>query len=83
MKTKFQKKKRKEFESNIDIQETIDICRQLCHEDELIDDASEIRDVTTRFPEPNPFEELYRKPNAADNEDLRINTLKNLGAIAK
>ncbi|KAE9522171.1 hypothetical protein AGLY_017431 [Aphis glycines] len=75
--------KRKEFESNIDIQKTIDICRQLCHEGELIDDESEIRDIATRFPEPNPFEELYRNPNAAVNEDLRIATLKNLGAIAK
>lgn len=75
--------RRKEFESNIDIQKTIDICRQLCHEGELIDDESEIRDIATRFPEPNPFEELYRNPNAAVNEDLRIATLKNLGAIVK
>ncbi|CAH4003950.1 unnamed protein product [Pieris brassicae] len=75
--------KRKEFQSNIDIQKTIYICRQLCHESELIDDESEARDIATRFPEPNPFEELYRNPNAAVNEDLRIATLKNLGAIAK
>lgn len=75
--------KRKEFESNIDVQKTIDICRQLCHEDEPIDDELEIRHLATRFPEPNPFEELYRNPDAAVNEDLRIATLKSLGAIAK
>lgn len=32
--------KKKEFESNIDAQRTIDICRQLCCEDEPIDDES-------------------------------------------
>lgn len=76
--------RRKEFESNIDIQKTIDICRQLCRQDDqLNDDELEIQDVATRFPEPNPFQELYRNPNAAVNEDLRIATLKSLGAIAK
>lgn len=52
---------------------------QLCYEDEPIDDESGIGDFAIRFPEPNPFEELYRNRN----EDLRIATLKNLGAIAK
>jgi len=76
--------RRKEFESDIDIQKTIEICRQLCHQNEqLNDDEAEVRDVAARFPEPNPFQELYRDPNAAVNEDLRIATLKNLGAIAK
>lgn len=75
--------KRKEFELNIDAQKTIDIWRQLCYEDVPIDDESELRDFATRFPESNPFEELYRNPNAHVNEDLRIATLKNLVAIAK
>lgn len=52
--------KRKEFESNIDIQKTIDICRQLVRQDDhSYDDESEFQDVATRFPEPNPSQELY------------------------
>lgn len=75
--------RRKEFESDIDIQKTIEICRQLCHQNEHTnDDELEVRDVAARFPKPNPFQELYRDPNAAVNEDKRIATLKNLGAIA-
>jgi hypothetical protein len=61
--------RRKEFD--IDIQKTIEICRQLCHQNEqLNDDEAEVRDVAVRFPEPNPFQELYRDPNVAINEDL-------------
>lgn len=49
--------RRKEFESDIDIQKTIKICRQLCHQNEqLNDDEAEVRDVAARFSEPNPFQ---------------------------
>ncbi|GFY17473.1 uncharacterized protein TNCV_3518301 [Trichonephila clavipes] len=36
--------KRKEFESNIDIEKTLQICRELCREEDA-DDGEDIRDV--------------------------------------
>lgn len=53
--------RRKEFESNLDLRKAIEICRQPCRENEVFDDddESEIRNVAVRFPEPNPFQELY------------------------
>lgn len=67
-------KKRKDFESNIDAQRTIDIYRQLCCEDEPIDDESRNSKLLQVF-QIQTSEELYRYPNAA--EDLRIAKLKN------
>jgi len=46
-------------------------CWQWCLQNEQSnDDESEVRDVTARLLEPNPFQELYRDPNVAVNEDL-------------
>lgn len=43
--------RRKEFESNLDVEKTIEICRQLCREDgNPDDDETEIQDVANRFP---------------------------------
>ncbi|XP_049305794.1 uncharacterized protein LOC105227464 isoform X10 [Bactrocera dorsalis] len=76
--------RRKEFESNLDVEKTIEICRQLCREDgNLDDDETEIQDVANRFPEPNPFQQLYCNPNADVNIDLHLATLNKLGVIAK
>ncbi|GFQ64918.1 helitron_like_N domain-containing protein [Trichonephila clavata] len=57
--------KRKEFESNIDIERTLQICRELCRE-EVPDDNEEIRDVVGRLPDQNPFQELYNNPKCRD-----------------
>lgn len=75
--------RRKEFESNLDIEKTIEICRQLCREDENPDDETETQEVANRFPEPNPFQQLYHNPNADVNMDLYLATLSKLGNIAK
>lgn len=74
--------RRKEFESNIDIDKTIQICRELCRDETPLDE-DEIRDLANRFPETNPFEQLYNNPNSEINSDLRLATLNKLGAIAK
>ena len=74
--------KRQEFESNIDIDKTIQICRELCREETPLDE-DEIRDLANRYPEANPFEQLYNNPNSEINSDLRLATLNKLGAIAK
>ncbi|XP_044588824.1 ATP-dependent DNA helicase PIF1-like [Cotesia glomerata] len=75
--------RRKEFESDLDINKTIELCRKLCRENEEADDDDEIHDIATRFPEINPFQTLYDNPNSDVNSDLRLATLNKLGAIAK
>lgn len=42
--------KREEFESNIDIERTLQICRELCREEDP-DDNEEIRNVVGRLPD--------------------------------
>ncbi|GFX04748.1 hypothetical protein TNCV_2247311 [Trichonephila clavipes] len=74
--------KRKEFESNIDIEKTLQICRELCREEDA-DDGEDIRDVAGRLPDQNPFQELYNNPTAEINGDLLYAMLNKLGAIAK
>lgn len=61
--------KKKEFESNIDIEKTLQICRELCREEDA-DDGEDIRDVAGRLPDQNPFQELYNNPTAEINDDL-------------
>ncbi|GFR10858.1 ATP-dependent DNA helicase [Trichonephila clavata] len=74
--------KRKKFESNIDIERTLQIYRELCRE-EVPDDNEEIRDVVGRLPDQNPFQEFYNNSNAEINDDLQLAMLNKLGAIAK
>ncbi|GFX52191.1 ATP-dependent DNA helicase [Trichonephila clavipes] len=74
--------KRKEFESNIDIEKTLQICRELCREEDA-DDGEDIRDVAGGLPDQNPFQELYNNPTAEINGDLLYAMLNKLGAIAK
>lgn len=63
---------RKEFESNLDIKKTITICRDLCriyqnHDDELEDQA-----VANRFPDSDPFQQLFNNHNIDMNSDIRF-----------
>ena len=75
-------RRRKEFESNLDIRKTIEICRNLCREDGF-DDETEVRDVANVLPEPNPFQNLYDNPISDINSDLRLAVLNKPGPIAK
>lgn len=74
--------RRKQFESNLDIEKTLEICRELCRE-YVSDDGEEINDVAGRIPNENPFAELYDNPNADLNDDLRLALFHKLGSIAK
>lgn len=74
--------RRKEFESNLDIEKTLEICRELCRE-YVPEDGEKINDVVGRIPNENPFAELYHNPNADLNDDLRLALFNELGAIAK
>ncbi|XP_053596141.1 uncharacterized protein LOC103578666 [Microplitis demolitor] len=74
--------RRTQFESNLDIQKTIEICRNLCREDDF-QDENEVQDVTNVIPDPNPFQNLYDNPISDVNSDFRLAVLNKLGPIAK
>ncbi|XP_044594073.1 uncharacterized protein LOC123271741 [Cotesia glomerata] len=71
---------RKEFESDLDIEKTMEICRQLCRND---NDDEDNRENVGIVPEPNPFQQLYNDPSAEQDNDLRLALLNKLGPIAK
>ncbi|GFV64843.1 ATP-dependent DNA helicase [Trichonephila clavipes] len=73
--------RRREFESDLDIRKTIEICRGLCHENESDDSNQQEANKTTV--EQNLFEHLYNNPNADVNNDIYLATLHKLGPIAK
>ncbi|CAD6235025.1 GSCOCG00012402001-RA-CDS, partial [Cotesia congregata] len=72
--------RRQEFESNLDIQKTIEICRDLCREDRIYENDEPEENIIA---EQNPFQHLYNNPNAIVNDDIRLATLHKLGLIAK
>lgn len=74
--------RRKEFESNLDVQKAIEICRSLCREDEL-EDLDSAQAAAHQCPDANPFQQLYNDPRADMNADITLATLNRLGPIAK
>ncbi|GFY23563.1 ATP-dependent DNA helicase [Trichonephila clavipes] len=60
--------RQKEFESDLDIQKTIEMCRGLCCENESNDSSQQEANKTTT--EQNPFEHLYNKTNADVDIDI-------------
>ncbi|GFS75482.1 uncharacterized protein TNCV_1640881 [Trichonephila clavipes] len=72
--------RRKEFESDLDIQKTIGICRSLCRENESDDsNQQEANKITS---EQNHFEHLYNVLNEDVKNDIYLATLHKLGPIA-
>lgn len=76
---------KKEFEFNLEIENTIAICRQTCHENDESDNnnKNEIQDVVKRFSEANPFQELYYNSEADIEFDVRSETSNKLGVFIK
>lgn len=69
--------RRKEFQSNISIEETLRLCEQLFREEEIIrQQGKEISPIGV--PEPPPFNEMYADPNLDINNDLRLSTLSRI-----
>lgn len=68
---------RKEFESDLDIGKTIEICRQMCIANEELDLLS------TRVAEADPFADFDLAANAEINSDIRLALLNRLGPIVK
>ncbi|GFX27315.1 ATP-dependent DNA helicase [Trichonephila clavipes] len=46
--------RRKDFESNLDIRKTIEICRCLCRDDDILDNEND-QEAANRYPEPDPY----------------------------
>ncbi|KAJ8684825.1 hypothetical protein QAD02_020618 [Eretmocerus hayati] len=70
------------FESDLDHQKTIDICRELCRGDDGIEDETEEGHALLQ-PDVDPFVESYHNPNSIINEDLVRVVIDRLGAVSK
>lgn len=75
--------RRKEFESNLDIEKTLEICKQLCREIEEEEEDEELLRAVNVVLEKDPYDVLLRDPQSNVNADLHNASLSKLGAIAK
>lgn len=73
-------KRRREFETNLNLLETIELYKKLCREEENLNDGDPLHVPADRQPEPDPLQELY---NADVNRDIRDAAVDKLGVIAK
>lgn len=73
---------RSEFESDLDIQKTIEICRNLYRDDINLSNKV-VQDAANRCPEPDPYQHLFQNTNSEMNDDIRLAVLNKLGPIAK
>ncbi|GFU43929.1 ATP-dependent DNA helicase [Trichonephila clavipes] len=75
--------RRKDFESNLDNRKTIEICRCLCRDDDILDNEND-QEAANRYPEPDPYQNLFQNANPEiNNADIRAAVLNKLGPIAK
>lgn len=73
-------KRRNQFESNLDIQKTIEICKELCRENEDTFGDVPLEILVGRAAAPDPLQGIQ---NREINRDLQFATMHKLGAIAK
>lgn len=73
--------RRLEFESNLYIAKTMQICRDLCVQDEDPDSEviNNINQLAGHVPEVDPFADFLLNANSDANADLRLATLNRLG----
>lgn len=74
--------RRKEFESNLDIEKTLQICKELCREDgeDEINEAEHLANILT---EADHYAQLQNDRHSTVNADIQNAMLGKLGAIAK
>ena len=72
-------KRRKEFESDLDIQKTLEICQQLFRDDELLI-AGNV-EVANPNDEPDPYAAMLNDPGSRLNVDIQ--NMNRLGAVYK
>lgn len=73
--------RRKEFDCNLDLEKTLEICRQLGRDDDNEDE--QLRTEANVIFEEEPYARLLQDVNSVVNADIRNATLSKLGAIAK
>lgn len=74
---------RKGFKSNLDIAKTMEICKELCRDDNPNNDEDGGIQGLNKFPEPYPFENVCNNATEDINSDIRLALLNKLGPIAK
>ena len=74
--------RRKEFESNLDIDKTLQIYRELCREDDE-DNVDDLQQHANLFFEEDPYALLQNDPHSIVNADILNAMIGKLGAIAK
>ncbi|CAG4939236.1 unnamed protein product [Parnassius apollo] len=75
--------RRKEFESNLDIEKTLEICRQLCRENDEEQEDEELLRAVDILHVRDPYDLLLRDPISTANVDLQNASLHKLGTVAK
>lgn len=78
--------RRKEFESNLDIAKTMEICAQLCREETELNDVQANNDDQNRANVQeilDPYQQFLQDPNSVINDDLVSASMNKLGAIWK
>ena len=73
----------KKFDLDLDIDKTIEICRNMCRERELAENQGQDLAETDHQDEPIPFLAFYHDQGSVANSDMYMAILKKLGAIAK
>lgn len=67
----------------MDIEKTLEICRQLCRENDEEQEDEELLRAVNILHERDPYDLLLRDPNSIVNVDLQNASLHKLDAIAK
>ena len=67
-------KRRKEFETDLDMQKTMEIVRQLCREEENKNDDSNLPDIGARNLERDDLQELYQSEFRSKQRSQICNT---------
>ena len=75
--------RQKEFELDLDIDKTIDICRNLCREQKLVETEGHDLVETDHQAEPNPLLMLCNDPGSTLNSDMYLATLQSWDLLRK
>lgn len=75
--------RRKEFESNLDIAKTMEICARLCRELNDMQANTDDQNQANVVEIADPYQQLLQDPNSGINDDLVSATMSKLGAIWK
>ncbi|GFR28540.1 ATP-dependent DNA helicase [Trichonephila clavata] len=73
---------RKEFESNLDIVKTMEICHQMCITNEETD-QKDVENLSARVPAVDPFADFHAAANTEMNADMQMALLSRLEPVVR